>query len=77
MPKRVLRENAGEWNWRANHGKAFGSELAEHEMEANYFTSLLGKKFFNTDATQFNVRHFRFKSDSEHTINGKHMDLEV
>ena len=47
------------------------------DMEDNTFGSALGKKFYGMNVENFETLEVKFKSMSEHTINGIHYDLEV
>ena len=46
-------------------------------MEDNFFSSSIGKDEFGIQSTSFEAIELKFKSQSEHTINGEHYDLEL
>lgn len=47
------------------------------EQENNVFSSNVAKDLFGTITPDFMANKFTFHSPSEHTINGKHYDLEM
>lgn len=56
---------------------SIGIDFHESDLEDNFFNSALGPKYFNTASDKFLNTHFKFKTESEHTVNGKHYDLEM
>lgn len=49
----------------------------ETEQVLNNFESKLAETLFGAKGTKFEALQFHFHSPSEHTINGKHTDLEI
>lgn len=56
---------------------SIGMNFHESDKEDNSFKSSLAKKFYNSASDTFMTTKFKFKSESEHTVNGKHYDLEM
>lgn len=51
--------------------------FGESDMEDQKWSSSLGTDQFGLSTENFEVVEFKLKSQSEHTINGQHYDLEL
>ena len=58
-------------------GHALLVALDSTEQKKNYFTSDVAETIFGAATNKFNAIGFKFHHPSEHTINGKHSDLEM
>jgi carbonic anhydrase len=56
---------------------SIGMMFGESDMEDQKWSSSLGTDQFGLSTENFEVVEFKLKSQSEHTINGQHYDLEL
>lgn len=57
--------------------KAMNVNLAEIETLENFFVSHLASSNLKASTNKFSVNSFQLRSPSEHTVMGKHLDIEL
>lgn len=57
--------------------KAMAVELAEIETLENFFESKIGADYLRAATDKYSVSEFYLRSPSEHTVMGKHLDIEL